>query len=338
MTHTYLNAGVDISAGERLVEQIGPLAAATARRGSMGRLGGFGALFDLAPLAFRDPLLVSTTDGVGTKILLARDANAWTHIGQDLVAMCVNDLLVQGAEPLFFLDYLATGHLEVEVARTIVASIAAACASCGCQLAGGETAEMPGLYQTGDIDLAGFAVGIVERDQLLPREVKPGQVVLGLASSGLHSNGFSLVRQLASPDEMAAPCEWAPHHSLRHELLTPTTLYVKPVLPLMQQGKIQAAAHITGGGLASNLSRVLPKGVGAALELPMTLLPVFEWIRSKGVMPDEMLTVFNCGQGMALVVDPQDQDAVVQDITQQGIAVSHLGNINSCGEVTVKMI
>ena len=303
---TYRDAGVDIAAGDALVERIKPAARATDRPGTMGGLGGFGALFDLKAAGFRDPVLVSGTDGVGTKLLLAIETGQHDTVGIDLVAMCVNDLLVQGAEPLFFLDYLATGALAVDDAARVVRGIAEGCRLSGCALVGGETAEMPGLYARGHYDLAGFAVGAVERDAILPARVSPGDVILGLPSSGVHSNGFSLVRRIAAAAGLGwdAPAPFAPGTTLGEALMAPTRLYVNPVLALHRGRLLNAAAHITGGGLPGNLPRVLPPGVvavidGAAWPMP----PVFSWLAEAGpVEPDEMLRVFNCGIGMALVV------------------------------------
>ncbi len=314
---SYRDAGVDIEAGEALIEAIKPQAAATARRGVIGGIGGFGALFDLKAAGFIDPILVSTTDGVGTKLRLAIETGLHGGVGVDLVAMCVNDLLAQGAEPLFFLDYFATGSLDLAQAQAVIASIAGACAEAGCALAGGETAEMPGMYAAGDYDLAGFAVGAVERDALLPRDVAPGNTLLGLASSGVHSNGFSLVRRIVAESGLPweAPAPFAPGETLGAALLAPTRLYVRPVLALARAGLLKAAAHITGGGLPGNLPRVLPAGVVAALDPDGWQPPaVFGWLaRSGGVATGEMLRVFNCGIGMVLVVrEPARAIAMLQ--------------------------
>lgn len=342
---SYKQAGVDIHAGDRLVQAIKPHAQKTQRRGTMGGLGGFGALFDIQALGYKDPLLVSTCDGVGTKILLARDAGNWHTIGQDLVAMCVNDLLVQGAEPLYFLDYLATGKLDVSQAQLIISSISQACQEINCALVGGETAEMPGLYQLGDLDLAGFAVGAVERQNLLPKSLEPGQVVLGLASSGLHSNGFSLVRKVLEhvhKQELLSPCAWDTSVTLENALLIPTRIYVNSVWPLMQQGLIHAAAHVTGGGLADNFARVLPEHLAARLVLPDTLPPIFAWVQNRGkIATGEMLKVFNCGVGFVLVVDAQAVQLVASQLTKSGETVIELGRLESqcesSSQVTVQM-
>lgn len=327
---TYRAAGVDIAAGDALVEAIKPLARATVRPGVIGGLGGFGALFDLRAAGFSDPILVSTTDGVGTKLRLAIDTGIHDTVGIDLVAMCVNDLVVQGAEPLFFLDYFATGRLDRAAATAVIAGIAEGCRRVGCALVGGETAEMPGMYSDGDYDLAGFAVGAAERDALLPAGVAPGDILLGLPSSGVHSNGFSLVRRVV---EMAglpldAPAPFAPERSLGQALMTPTALYVHPVLALVRAGLLRAAAHITGGGLPGNLPRVLPEACAADLDAPWTLPPVFPWLaRTGGVAGAEMLRVFNCGVGMVLVVREADANAAVALLETQGIAPLRLGRI-----------
>ena len=327
---TYRDAGVDIEAGDALVEAIKPLARATDRSGTMGGLGGFGALFDLKAAGFQDPVLVSSTDGVGTKLKLAIDSGIHGTVGQDLVAMCVNDLVVQGAEPLFFLDYFATGKLEVAEARQVVAGIAEGCRIAGCALVGGETAEMPGLYKGGDYDLAGFSVGAAERGSLLPRgDIGPGDVLLGLASSGVHSNGFSLVRRVlaAAKLTLADPAPFAPGQSIAEALLVPTRIYVKPLLAAHRAGLVKAAAHITGGGLPGNLPRVLPAGVLAALDARAFVVPpVFAWLaRAGGIAADEMLRVFNCGVGMVVVV-AADQAAAAEDLFRTaGETVSRIG-------------
>ena len=306
---TYRAAGVDIEAGDALVERIKPLARATDRPGTMGGLGGFGALFDLKAAGFRDPVLVSSTDGVGTKLMLAIETGRHGTVGIDLVAMCVNDLVVQGATPLFFLDYFATGTLAIGDAAAVVAGIAEGCRQAGCALVGGETAEMPGMYAAGHYDLAGFAVGAAERDALLPREVAPGDWVLGLASSGVHSNGYSLVRRIVAESGLGwdAEAPFAPGAALGEALLAPTRIYVKPLLALHAAGLLHGAAHITGGGIPGNLPRCLPPDTVAVLDAASwTPPPVFAWLaRTGGVAAGEMLRAFNCGIGMALVVaDP----------------------------------
>ena len=317
---TYKESGVDIDAGDALVEHIKPLAKSTDRRGVMGGLGGFGGLFDLKAAGFRDPILVSGTDGVGTKLKVAIDAGIPDTVGIDLVAMCVNDIVVQGAEPLFFLDYYATGKLDVETARRVVAGIAEGCRRAGCALVGGETAEMPGMYREGDYDLAGFAVGAAERDQLLPRgDIAPGDVVLGLASSGVHSNGYSLVRKIlerggSGPDKAA--------------LLEPTRIYVKPLLAAIRStGAIKGLAHITGGGLPGNVPRCLPDGLRARLDARQwPVPPVFRWLREEGAVPtDDMLRTFNCGLGMVAVVAKADAARVAQALADAGETVREVG-------------
>jgi phosphoribosylformylglycinamidine cyclo-ligase len=326
---TYRTAGVDIEAGDALVERIKPLAKSTGRSGVMGGLGGFGALFDLKAAGFIDPVLVSTTAGVGTKLMVASDTGRHDTVGIDLVAMCVNDLVVQGAEPLFFLDYFATGALAVEHAAAVVAGIAAGCRQAGCALVGGETAEMPGLYAGGDYDLAGFSVGAAERDALLPANVQPGDAILALASSGVHSNGYSLVRRVmevagAAWDDKAP---FAAGQSFADVLMAPTRIYVKPLLSLHRAGLLRGAAHITGGGLPGNVPRALPPGTAAEIDASLWVLPpVFRWLaRSGGVAPEEMLRVFNCGVGMALVV--QDADAAIAHLLEQGEQAVRIGSV-----------
>lgn len=302
---TYRQAGVDIDAGDALVEAIKPLARATTRPGVMGGLGGFAAMFDLRAAGFSDPVLVSATDGVGTKLKIAIETGLHDRVGIDLVAMCVNDLVVQGAEPLFFLDYFATGKLSVEQARAVIGGIAEGCRQAGCALVGGETAEMPGMYKDGDYDLAGFTVGAAERGTLLPRLIEPGDAILGIASSGVHSNGFSLVRRIFEISGLgwASDAPFAPGHTIGAALMEPTRIYVKPLLALHRAGLLSAAAHITGGGLPGNVPRVLPAGVTAAITADWPMPPVFAWLaRTGGVAADEMLRVFNCGIGMVAIV------------------------------------
>ncbi len=320
---TYRDAGVDIDAGDALVEAIKPLARSTDRPGTLGGLGGFGALFDLKAAGFRDPILVTGTDGVGTKLKIAIDSGIHDSVGIDLVAMCVNDLLVQGAEPLLFLDYYAVGRLEVEAGRAVVSGIAEGCRQAGCALVGGETAEMPGLYAGGDYDLAGFAVGAVERDRLLPRpDLRPGDRLIALPSSGLHSNGFSLARRIV---EIAGlgwqdPAPFAPGRTLAEALLEPTRIYVRALQPPLAAGQVKAMAHITGGGLPGNLPRVLPDELIARVEPPAFALPqVFGWLmRQGGVAPAEMLRTFNCGVGLVLVVAAVDEAAVLAALAELG--------------------
>ena len=328
----YRSAGVDIDAGEALVEAIKPLAKATARPGCDAGLGGFAALFDLKAAGYRDPILLATTDGVGTKLKIAIAADRHATIGQDLVAMCVNDLVVQGAEPLFFLDYFATGRLEVEKARVIVAGIAAACKEVGCALIGGETAEMPGLYAAGDYDLAGFAVGAVERGQALDgRDIAEGDIVLGLASSGLHSNGFSLVRRIVEKAglDYAQPAPFAPETSLAEALLAPTRLYVRACRAAVKAGGVKAFAHITGGGLIENIPRVLPDALAAELDAGLwPLPPVFRWLAATApVAAAEMARTFNCGIGMIAVAAPDAADKVSAALAGAGERVLRIGRI-----------
>jgi phosphoribosylformylglycinamidine cyclo-ligase len=325
---SYRAAGVDIDAGDALVEAIKPLAKATTRAGVMGGLGGFGALFDLKAAGFQDPVLVSTTDGVGTKLKIAIDTGLHDTVGIDLVAMCVNDLVVQGADPLFFLDYFATGKLEVAQARAVISGIAEGCRQAGCALVGGETAEMPGMYHSGDYDLAGFSVGAAERGTLLPRDVAPGDTILALASSGVHSNGYSLVRRIVAASGLGwdAPAPFAAGQTLAQALLAPTRIYVRSLLALHKAGLLKAAAHITGGGLPGNLPRVLPQGTKAVLTPSWPVPPVFGWLaRTGGVAPAEMLRVFNCGVGMAVVVS--DPAAATALLTAAGETVTAMGQI-----------
>ena len=324
---TYKDAGVDIEAGDALVDRIKPLAAATSRAGVLGGLGGFGALFDLKAAGFTDPVLVSSTDGVGTKLLIAIETGLHGTVGIDLVAMCVNDLVVQGAEPLFFLDYFASGRLRVEDAARVVAGIAEGCRQSGCALVGGETAEMPGMYAAGHYDLAGFSVGAAERGALLPAGVAPGDTVLGLPSSGVHSNGFSLVRRVVEKSGLAwdAPAPFAPG-TLAEALMTPTRLYVRPVLALHRAGLLRAAAHITGGGLPGNVPRVLPDGLDVVIDRPWPVAGVFTWLaRSGGIAVGEMLDVFNCGIGMVLVVaDAEAALAALRDLGEAPVVLGHV--------------
>jgi formyltetrahydrofolate-dependent phosphoribosylglycinamide formyltransferase len=343
---TYAAAGVSIEEGDRLVDAIKPLAASTRRPGSDASLGGFGGLFDLKAAGYSDPVLVSGTDGVGTKLIVANECKIHGTVGVDLVAMCVNDILVQGAEPLFFLDYFATGRLSVPAAADVIAGVAQACRETGCALVGGETAEMPGLYRDGEYDLAGFAVGAVERDGVLPRmdEVRPGDVLLGLASSGVHSNGFSLVRKCVERAgvSFSDPCPFEHSASgrtrtLGEVLLTPTRLYVRSMLPLLRsetgrhgKGPIKAMAHITGGGLPENLPRVLPPGMVAKLDAKRwPILPVFKWLRKAGggIDCEEMALTFNLGIGMVVVVEPEAAELVATDLAGRGETVFHIGRI-----------
>ncbi|MEL6681516.1 MAG: phosphoribosylformylglycinamidine cyclo-ligase [Pseudomonadota bacterium] len=327
---TYADAGVDIDAGNTLVERIKPAAKRTARPGVMAGLGGFGALFDLKAAGYEDPVLVAATDGVGTKLRIAIDTGNVDTIGIDLVAMCVNDLVCQGAEPLFFLDYFATGKLELDQATRIIEGIAAGCEASGCALIGGETAEMPGMYEAGDFDLAGFAVGAMERGADLPTGVRPGNVLLGLASDGVHSNGYSLVRRIVDLSGLAwdDPAPFG-SDSLGPALLAPTRLYVKQALSAVRAGGVHALAHITGGGLTENLPRVLPDGCGAEIDLTAWHLPpVFGWLAQiGGIEQAELLKTFNAGIGMVLVVDEARAQALTALLSDAGETVHHLGYV-----------
>ncbi len=329
---SYAQAGVDISAGNALVEAIKPAAKATTRAGVMAGLGGFGALFDLKGAGYRDPILVAATDGVGTKLRIAIDTGHLDTIGIDLVAMCVNDLVCQGAEPLFFLDYFATGKLDVPNATRIINGIAEGCRLSGCALIGGETAEMPGMYAAEDFDLAGFAVGAMERGAALPDSVQGGDVLLGLASDGVHSNGYSLVRKIVARTGLSwdAPAPFA-EDRLGTALLAPTRLYVKPALAAIRAGGVHALAHITGGGLTENLPRVLPEGKGAEINLgAWTLPPVFRWLAAEGAIAEaEMLKTFNAGIGMVLVVAPDQSEALTALLSDAGERVHQLGQVTA---------
>ncbi len=327
---TYADAGVDIDAGNALVERIKPAAAATRRSGTMSGLGGFGALFDLKAAGYFDPVLVAATDGVGTKLRIAIDTGNVDTIGVDLVAMCVNDLVCQGAEPLFFLDYFATGKLDLDQATRIINGIAAGCEASGCALIGGETAEMPGMYHKGDFDLAGFAVGAMERGNDLPRGVAEGDVLLGLASNGVHSNGYSFVRKVVELSGLGwdAPSPFG-GGTLGQALLTPTRLYVKQALAAVRAGGVNALAHITGGGLTENPPRVIPDGLACEIDLAAWALPsVFRWLaQTAGMSEPELLKTFNCGIGMMLVVAPDRADDIAALLAAQGETVVHLGRV-----------
>jgi phosphoribosylformylglycinamidine cyclo-ligase len=331
-SQTYRDAGVDIDAGNALVDAIKPLAKATARAGSDAGLGGFGAFFDLRAAGFQDPILVATTDGVGTKLKIAIATGRHDRIGIDLVAMCVNDLVVQGAEPLLFLDYYATGKLEVAAGRSIIAGIAEGCRMAGCALVGGETAEMPGMYAQGDYDLAGFAVGAVERGrQLTGSNVAAGDVVLGLASSGVHSNGYSLVRRIVERSGLGygETAPFAPDRDLATALLEPTRIYVKSSLPPIRAGHIKALAHITGGGLIENPPRVVPDHLSVEIDAAhWPLPPVFGWLMRQGnVAAEEMARTFNCGIGMIVVTAPEHAEAAQAAFVAAGETVYRIGRI-----------
>lgn len=330
--YTYADAGVSISMGNALVRAIAPLAKATRRAGADADLGGFGGFFDLKAAGFTDPLLVAANDGVGTKLKLAIESGRHAGVGIDLVAMCANDLIVQGAEPLFFLDYYATGKLDNDVATAVVASIAEGCKQAGCALIGGETAEMPGMYAAGDYDLAGFCVGAVERDQVLTAEkVAAGDVILGLASSGVHSNGFSLVRRLAADKEwkLNRPALFDPDRLLIDALMEPTRIYVRALLPEIRKGRIHALAHITGGGLLENIPRILPAHCHAHIDADAWPLPrLMAFLQAQGnIEPDELARTFNCGIGMAVVVAADDAEAVAAALTAAGETVHRIGHI-----------
>lgn len=330
---TYKDAGVDIDAGEALVARIAPAAKATRRPGADADLGGFGGLFDLKAAGFKDPVLVATTDGVGTKLKIAIDTGLFGGIGQDLVAMCVNDLVVQGAEPLFFLDYYATGKLNVDDAAIVIEGIARACKESGCALIGGETAEMPGLYAKGDFDLAGFSVGAVERGHVLPKteSMRPGDVVIGVASSGVHSNGYSLVRRVVEQSgaryDAAAPFDAS--RSLGEALLAPTRLYIRSGLSAIHTGGVKGMAHITGGGITENLPRALPDGLDADIDLgAWTPPPVFGWLsRTAGIDPAEMLRTFNCGLGFMAVVAAESAGHVIDAFQEAGEKAWRVGTL-----------
>jgi len=330
---TYAQSGVDIDAGNRMVELIKPLVRATARPGADAEIGGFGGLFDLKRVGFKDPLLVAANDGVGTKVKIAIETGRHDTIGIDLVAMSVNDLVVQGAEPLFFLDYYACRKLEPEIGAAVVAGISVGCQEAGCALIGGETAEMPGLYHGDDYDLAGFAVGAVERGELLPRaDIAEGDAIIGLASSGVHSNGFSLVRKVVEKSGLlwTAPAPFAAEQSLGEAILNPTRIYVKSCLAAIRATKaVKGFAHITGGGFPDNLPRVLPKGLGARIDLlRVPVLPVFKWLAREGnIAQNEMLRTFNCGIGMIVIASPKDAAAVSDAFKKAGEHVVTIGSV-----------
>jgi phosphoribosylformylglycinamidine cyclo-ligase len=333
-SYTYEKAGVSIAAGNALVKAIAPLAKSTARPGADASLGGFGGFFDLKAAGYRDPVLVAANDGVGTKLKLAIEHDRHEGVGIDLVAMCVNDLIVQGAEPLFFLDYFATGRLESGVAERVIASIAAGCREAGCALIGGETAEMPGMYAEGDYDLAGFCVGAVEREEALTgSRVAQGDVILGLASSGVHSNGFSLVRRLAADKgwKLDRPALFDQEVLLIEALLAPTRIYVRSLLPLVRSGRIRALAHITGGGLLENVPRVLPEGLHARIEADAWPQPrLMAFLQAQGnIEPGEMARTFNCGIGMVAIVSEEDLKDATQALEEAGESVARIGRVEA---------
>jgi len=330
---TYADAGVDIDAGEALVDRIKPLVKATQRLGADGSIGGFGGAFDLKAAGFKDPVLISGTDGVGTKLRIAIDTGILDTVGIDLVAMCVNDILANGAEPLFFLDYFATGHLDTDKATAVISGIAKGCTDSGCALIGGETAEMPGMYEGDDFDLAGFVVGAAERDAMLPRhdDMAAGDVLIGLASSGPHSNGYSLIRKIVEVSGLSwdAPSPFAGGQSLGQSLITPTRLYVKSLLPLIRSGKLSGLAHITGGGLTDNTPRMLPKRLRAEFDFDSWERPaVFKWLQETGnVAEAEMQRAFNCGIGMVVCVKPNDVMDVLSALEASGETATVIGQL-----------
>ncbi|MBT5242435.1 MAG: phosphoribosylformylglycinamidine cyclo-ligase [Rhodospirillaceae bacterium] len=333
---TYKDAGVDIDAGNALVEAIKPLAKSTGRSGADSALGGFGGLFDLKATGYKDPVLVAGNDGVGTKLLVAIEADRHDTVGIDLVAMCVNDLVVQGAEPLFFLDYFATGKLSIEAATSVISGIAAGCREAGCALIGGETAEMPGLYGENEYDLAGFSVGAVERDSILPRDIGAGDIVLGLPSSGFHSNGYSLIRKVieGAGHGYDDPAPFDSSISLGEALLTPTRIYIKPCLALVKAGLAHGFAHITGGGLLENIPRVLPDDLAVDLNVDaLPLPPMMTWLGEAGGMSAvEMARTFNCGVGMIVIVSANDEQTAMDVLTDNGETPRRLGTVAERGD------
>lgn len=336
---TYRGAGVDIDAGNALVHALKPLARSTARRGADADLGGFGGLFDLRASGFKDPILIAATDGVGTKLKLAFATSIHDTIGIDLVAMCVNDLIVQGAEPLFFLDYLATGALQTDVAATVISGIADGCRQAGCALIGGETAEMPGMYDGGEYDLAGFSVGAVEREALIDgQSISDDDVILGLTSNGIHSNGFSLVRRVIerSGVSLSSPAPFDQRQTLGEALLAPTKIYVKTCLAAIAAGGVRGIAHITGGGLIENIPRILPKGIAAEINRGnWPKMPIFDWVASEGAVPiDEMERTFNMGIGMVMIVAPEATNKIKAILAEQGEEVFEIGRTALQSETT----
>ena len=326
---TYKQAGVDIERGEQLVDKIKHPANLTTRPGVMGGLGGFGALFDLTKTKYTDPILVSSTDGVGTKLLLAVEHNQHHSIGIDLVAMCANDIVVQGAEPLFFLDYFATGKLNIRLTEKVIAGIAEGCKQAGAALIGGETAEMPGMYNTEHYDLAGFCVGAVERNQIIDgKSIQPGDLIIGLDSAGIHSNGYSLIRRIIKEKNINTALKLG-SEKISDLLLTPTTIYVKPLLDLLQNYPVRALSHITGGGLTQNLPRILPPGTKAELDLSKWEMPeIFRWLQKTGNISDsDMLQTFNCGIGMAVVIESKYASKAVKKLQEWGIGSREIGMV-----------
>jgi len=332
---TYAQAGVDIDAGDRLIDRIKPMAKSTARSGAEVALGGFGGAFDIKAAGFTDPVLISGTDGVGTKLRIAINTGILDTVGIDLVAMCVNDVLAQGAEPLFFLDYFATGHLDVDKASQVISGIAQGCKLAGAALIGGETAEMPGMYEGNDFDLAGFVVGAVERQSILPRlsDMRSGDNLIAMASSGPHSNGYSLIRKVVERSGLAwiDPAPFDPARSLGEALITPTAIYVKSLIPLIKAGRIKGLAHITGGGLTENIPRMLPKTLTAEIDFDSWERPaVFNWLQETGNIAEaEMRRAFNCGVGMVLVVDPDDSESVIDALNSSGETAWLIGQLET---------
>lgn len=345
--NAYKDAGVDIDAGEEVVSRIKPLVKATYRSGVMGGLGGFGALFDPKAAGYQDPVLISSTDGVGTKLKIAIDTGLHHTVGIDLVAMCVNDLIVQGGEPLFFLDYFASGKLDVSTAEAVIGGIAKGCEMAGCALIGGETAEMPGLYAAGDYDLAGFTVGAVERDQLIDgTKVKEGDILLGLASNGLHSNGFSLVRKLVKDTQGATYDSHVPFESqaanLGEALLTPTRIYVKPVLHILRRfaGDVHSMVHVTGGGLLENVPRSIPEGLSAEIDCAAwPFPPVYQWLKKIGKLSNTDLSrTLNTGIGFILVVNPKSAEEIAIQLSEQGETVYRIGTVKKDAGTRVTLL
>lgn len=331
---SYQNAGVNIDEGKQLIKNIKPFVEETMRPGVISRLGHFAALFDIAPLNYKNPVLVSSTDGVGTKLIIAEALNNFDTIGIDLVAMCVNDLLAMGAQPLFFLDYYATGRLNLDIATNVIKGIARGCKLANIALVGGETAEMPGYYQNNDFDLAGFSVGIIEKEQIITGEsCRPGDVLIGIASSGFHSNGYSLIRKILRQSDVSLTTKFG-SSTIGDTLLSPTKIYTSNLLPLFNKGLIKGCAHITGGGLEENIPRILPEGVGAAINLQSWELPeIFSFFQEKGeIRTSEMYRTFNCGVGMAIVVENNNVDSVINQLHSQGESSWVLGKLINCGK------
>lgn len=340
MSQAYKDSGVDIKAADALIEKIKPFASLTKRPGADASLGGFGGLFDLSKINYKDPVLVSSTDGVGTKLLIAIEMNNYSTIGIDLVAMNVNDILAQKAEPLFFLDYYATGSLDVDVAATVIKGIADGCLQAGCALIGGETAEMPKLYKSKDFDLAGFAVGVTEKNLLNSNPIQDGDVIIGIMSNGLHSNGFSLIHKILNDNNISLTSE-SPNDislTLGETLLSPTRIYVQSCLPLIKDQKIKALAHITGGGLTDNLQRILPDNVSVIIdEGSWKAQNIFKWILDTGqIKPYDMTKTFNCGIGMVLIIHPDEEQYVIDELTKAGETAIKIGDVEPFNQCQMK--